>query len=640
MPVDTKKPLSGRTITTPKAPIRSKQGPYLTPRLAGTPRPSPSPDLRKDNRPTVTTTAKATPKDAISTPVKNFLSSNITPRSGSRKARVDSANTTPNTTPGGTPTSSRPTSVVVAQDNGFEDIQGLVISNEGFKQHVRSGSVISNGTVPTVPRKMSPDANSSKFFHASEASSLPKKQDLPSPSATGFVYADGRRENTSRPKSQVASSQFYRADGLPDSPSISKSPTSPITSPYHPTSTSSFQYGRQRSTSPLKDSEIGQRYGRRRPSNTSALNIRSSIIVASPQNQSLQSLVDVGKSHAKTRSLSSVELKQPEPPTELPTTQSPVSLPTSSPMPTPLSLQTQHFPPSIGGTASPLTSPSRMKDTCNLEQLNALAANARRERKVLDLEISNSSLLTVNRTLEREMRKRLKELRRYKRLESTGRLSLAAAPNDRAVSGTTTISTLSLDSRDGYSSGSDSLDEEEDEAYPDLVSNPSVDSLDDESLASLSPAARAVKDASQRARDEKRLQLDLAKHQQLLTASLAMNASLKRCLTWTEELILEGKRALAYTVRPSEVKVGGRVLRADNEEDRAIVATEGSKGLLSPTRVLGAEGILGSGALGGLSSEILVDTMGAGEDVRGADGASMAEEGKEFGEYLESLSKP
>ena len=47
-----------------------------------------------------------------------------------------------------------------------------------------------------------------------------------------------------------------------------------------------------------------------------------------------------------------------------------------------------------------------------------------------------------------------------------------------------------------------------------------------------------------------------------------MNQSLKRCLGWTEELIREGRRALEYRVRVSEVKLGGRVLNPEDMEDR------------------------------------------------------------------------
>ena len=92
----------------------------------------------------------------------------------------------------------------------------------------------------------------------------------------------------------------------------------------------------------------------------------------------------------------------------------------------------------------------------------------------------------------------------------------------------------------------------------------SEDSIDD---GSLDPEALAASDLRHRKRDEKRLQLDLSKHQQLLIDSQKLNESLKRCLGWTEGLIAEGKKALAYSVRVSDIELGGRVLVADDAEE-------------------------------------------------------------------------
>ena len=206
--------------------------------------------------------------------------------------------------------------------------------------------------------------------------------------------------------------------------------------------------------------------------------------------------------------------------------------------------------------------------------MNALAANARRERKVLDLEISNSSLLAINRTLEREMRKQKAELRRYRRLTSDGRLSIA--PPDRSVS----ISTaFSLSSR----IDSDTEEDLEDEAMAGPLSEAEELDESDTSSCSLSPRAQAARDARRRNRDEKRLRLDLSKHQELLVDSQRMNQSLKRCLGWTEELILEARKALEYRVCVSDVTIGGRVLHA--EDDALVGETEARKALLSPTHV-------------------------------------------------------
>ena len=79
--------------------------------------------------------------------------------------------------------------------------------------------------------------------------------------------------------------------------------------------------------------------------------------------------------------------------------------------------------------------------------------------------------------------------------------------------------------------------------------------------------------------------LDLSKHQQLLVDSQMMNQSIRRCLGWTEELIKEGKKALEYQVRVSDVELGGRVLvheevspENSKEEDEVF----GGGRLLSP----------------------------------------------------------
>ncbi|KAI9780140.1 MAG: hypothetical protein M1839_006977 [Geoglossum umbratile] len=180
-----------------------------------------------------------------------------------------------------------------------------------------------------------------------------------------------------------------------------------------------------------------------------------------------------------------------------------------------------------------------------------LAANARRERKVLDLEISNSSLLAINRTLEREMRKQCAELRRYRRLSRSGRLSLTPVSNCPPLS--------SLLGTTNCEDGSDLSDmtEEDEESLSD-------DSFED---GALSPDATVESDARHRAKDERRLQLDLSKHQQLLIDSQKMNQSLRKCLGWTEELIKEGRKALEYRVRVSDIRLGGRVLAPDDLED-------------------------------------------------------------------------
>jgi hypothetical protein len=195
------------------------------------------------------------------------------------------------------------------------------------------------------------------------------------------------------------------------------------------------------------------------------------------------------------------------------------------------------------------------------------AVGARTERKILDLEISNSSLLAINRTLEREMRKQNAELRRYRRLSRAGRLSVA--PSSRSVSATSLGIMAELDESDTHSSvrSPEELSELSDDE----------DSVLDEGV--LSPDSLAEHDLRHRAQDEKKFFIDLAKHQELLADSQKMNQSLKRCLGWTEELIKEAKKALEYCVHVNDIQLGGRVLAPEEIKDLG----ESGRGLLRPS---------------------------------------------------------
>ncbi|KAN0072709.1 hypothetical protein V8E54_008823 [Elaphomyces granulatus] len=188
-----------------------------------------------------------------------------------------------------------------------------------------------------------------------------------------------------------------------------------------------------------------------------------------------------------------------------------------------------------------------------------LAINARTERKVLDLEISNSSLLAINRALERELRKQNAELRRYRRLSRSGQPSMTASL--RSVSG----GNLSVVSEtDGGLSERSSLHS------PDDLSD-----VSDNDSSFVGDGTQSPSDVHYRAGDEKRFCLDLAKHQELLVDSQKINQSLKRCLSWTEELIQEGRRALEYKVHVSDIEIGGRVLMSDElgESARALLSS-------------------------------------------------------------------
>lgn len=205
-----------------------------------------------------------------------------------------------------------------------------------------------------------------------------------------------------------------------------------------------------------------------------------------------------------------------------------------------------------------------LSETGNIRPLSQgeleAATSARRERKVLDLEISNSSLLAINRTLEKELRKQNSELRRFRRLSRSGRLSLT--PSNRIIShhSISTLETLdeldhdtpSHETSDGDNSSSSSSSDEDDDQPSSEQNSSTMDSLDL---------------ARRRTRDEKKLLRDLARHRQLLIDSQKLTQSIQRCVNNTDEMIREGRGALAYQVGVGEVKIGGRVLRHDDDEN-------------------------------------------------------------------------
>lgn len=189
----------------------------------------------------------------------------------------------------------------------------------------------------------------------------------------------------------------------------------------------------------------------------------------------------------------------------------------------------------------------------------------------MDLEISNSSLLAINRQLEREVRKQKAELKRFRRMSRTGRLGSNGDTKSSALGSLTEGETAEFADEEFLGLEGEGEKEEEDEEDPEELSS-SESSLDE---SSLSPSALAERDAKYRFQDQKRLQLDLSKHKEILIDSQKLNQSLKRCLTVTEDLIKEGRKALDYKIRVSDVKLGGRILspeeqdQSDSEEDEA-----------------------------------------------------------------------
>lgn len=226
------------------------------------------------------------------------------------------------------------------------------------------------------------------------------------------------------------------------------------------------------------------------------------------------------------------------------------------------------------GSQPEIQSPT--KSTRSSDPINELVTNARRERKVQDLEITNASLEAINRTLERQLRKQTAEIRRYRRLSRSGRLSsITSAASSRVPSAALTDVPISLsdlsEEEDSHASDDedhDSFDESEISSADSVSVSDPLDPHDEKAIA---------KAEGRRKRDENRLHLDLSKHRELLVDSQKINQSLKRCLSWTEVLIKEGQKALEYRVNISDVDFGGHVLPPPNEdEDDDALSQDGS----------------------------------------------------------------
>ncbi|EXJ64968.1 hypothetical protein A1O7_01307 [Cladophialophora yegresii CBS 114405] len=587
----------------------------LTPRVAGSPTPSSS-------QPFVRAKSPAKP-DQTTTP----LGGNVTPRSAARKSRADTESPLAPAQPRVPPNGRRSRA---SSGNEAQKSPGQVLGITSPRLVASTPTLAkvgpaSSAPVVTIHRRISAAKSavegnkdvSSKFFHASEVKSalgspgLEESHRFPPKPGHFFVgspplaatrdHASGRSEPDEK---------FFRANDIPQNaqskrtvlPHISTDrlnssagrgtpPQSPKKShgmiPAEPSSPRKFHSG-------PTASPVAPRTTAERPKSTSS---GGSPLEAGTHGHR-KSLSADSKTSQPTRKLSGPRAQVPQPldlrltPTLSPHTAASILLSPTALSPRSISLNsTNTITTSVTSDTDlseiavpatlPLASPSDQKaepPATPVQPQVDLASNARRERKVLDLEISNSSLLAINKTLERELRKQSTELRRYRRLSRSGRISIA--PSARSVSEQTNFSLDTVTEIDGEGQHLSDLDEESDLSdYDDEDSS----LLSNDSGSLTSPSARS----RQRARDEKRLMQDLSRHQQLLVDSQRLSQSIKRCLTCTDDLIREGNKALEYRVGIGDVKLGGRVLSDDELDERGLASgveeVEARQGLLSPS---------------------------------------------------------
>ncbi|EKG15349.1 hypothetical protein MPH_07400 [Macrophomina phaseolina MS6] len=595
---------NGKTLRPTLASSRTNKAP-LTPKLASAP--SLVPSSARSNLSVASSASRSSARDDPSTP----YSSNVTPRSSSRKSRASSTQSTPAGTPD-TPSAPRLTLADTIPrsapgSNGPSRPRSIVGGIDGPALAAPGG----RNSRPSSEVGYAGKDTSSMFFHASEARRQePTSNPAPKKASTFFYARDQERGVAAGLKSPPLASaeknrppnidsKFFHANTIHNDRLSSPLHSPPILSAtpdphFHPPSQSKDG---SRPVSPNKEtihlsyrkgaSQIIRPNGHSRP--PSAVSAFSDAKDAPPGHRRRSSTEHSGMyaSHHKSSSMSSIDsvcsnrrisghAEHSPSPLQVDVTSPSTVMSGSSNVhhegrlgKEPNGLQSPLSLPQSPALQSPVASdePDQQQPQTALQKMNELAANARRERKVMDLEISNSSLLAINRQLEREVRKQKAELKRFRRMSRTGGLASNGTNGSSALASLTEGETaefadeefLGLDGED---------DEDEEEEQEDLSSSES--SLDE---GSMSPSALAERDAKYRFQDQKRLQLDLSKHKEILIDSQKLNQSLKRCLTVTEDLIKEGRKALDYKIRVSDVKLGGRILspeeqgQSDSEDD-------------------------------------------------------------------------
>ncbi|KAK6376326.1 hypothetical protein LTS17_006921 [Exophiala oligosperma] len=594
----------------------------LTPRLPGSTASSPALSSRKEPFVRARSPGKV---DQTTTPLNN----NVTPRSGVRKSRfgTESPSTPVPVRENNNGFQGTPSQRSEAPRPLRNQAQGLGISSPRLTASTPSlpkvGAPVvtvhrrASGAKSMVDNNNNNKDNSSKFFHADEARSVVGSSRIDEgsrfpPPRGPFVASNMPTQVPQESAKNDPDDKFFRANDIHQIPT-NKPPTPVLTS------TSTIQgLDSKRSVNSTSPPQSPKRaYKISQPSSPRKMQMGTTPSPPGPVRTTIErpkstaggavaSTLDSPLIHRKSISASSATMSsenrpggirtQPPQPLDLgitpglsprisgnntlsPEALSPrsFSLASSNTIPTSVTSDTD-----ISEMVKPPSRPVSTGDiagdqvTSPVQPQHDDASNARRERKVLDLEISNSSLLAINKTLERELRKQNGELRRYRRLSRSGRLSLATV---RTASG-----------QSAFSLGTVAEDDVDADQMSDLEDESDFDDMDDEDDSLISDGSGSLTNASarsrQRARDEKRLMQDLSRHQQLLAESQQLSSTIRRCTTMTDELIRAGNKALDYRVGIGDVKLGGRVLNDEELDERGFAdgseEPEARQGLLSP----------------------------------------------------------
>lgn len=167
----------------------------------------------------------------------------------------------------------------------------------------------------------------------------------------------------------------------------------------------------------------------------------------------------------------------------------------------------------VGGDEEPSTAGTTVKQ-------------ARSDRKIMDLEISNASLMAVNKYLEKKLRNQAKDIQYLK------------VSNKDPTTGLPY--TIETDSEDDISDDDDDNDNTQ-------------TSINTENLLNQSP------EEAELAEKTKLIEQRMQSHIQFLKSSEKVNNMMRNCLMLTDSLLQQANKSLAYEVDPSDVKYGLQV---------------------------------------------------------------------------------
>ena len=543
------------------------------------------------------------------TPIKPSMGPNITPRSATRKARAESTSPTagfivnePSKSPRTFATHGKSQGHHIAESDRF------ALKSPPTSVSYGSGGRSSNGSNSPIGFRSPPERSGtamsapisdykSSFFHADDIGmKKPSRQATGSSMATPLEVSDKTRINSvSSAQSGLSSDnthsddkqpKFFYANDLPEAksppfkgtnnatpnrpilPTIHSGigspapnfvrPSSPLKDEILPDDDSSLESSPRTTlrTSPESDLDLHSSEFLKRRSSLPRSPTKRSSMGALNEKMARRSSVHSNQGARPRKSSIPTPISQPKEKAreDIPGHQEPVSKTALEPLPR---VETPQPTPVFSQPQSPT------KPQSHIDHMNELAANARRDRKVLDLEISNSSLLAINHTLEREMRKMKSELRQYRRLSRSGRTFNLNAR--RSASGRLQSTELHPEDDDLSDPG---MSEDDDD---DLISNVS-------SSQRSSTANRAV---LSKLKDPQIEPLDFSAQNELLSEGQKLNQTIKRCLGHSEYMLTTAKQALDFSIQSKDIEpLGPRVLSPEEIEDDVI---DRRQGLLSPT---------------------------------------------------------